>query len=175
MNNALTILLTVSVLLLNVACEEEPAPLEPCDDSQWATATKNGDEVCLGQTEVNYFNPNTNSAKIVFTAGNEMIGAREIDAEFSIPVDGIVLNTAYPLSSGKLYGADPITSGTITFLVFDPPAQGKEGCIAGTFSLTAGSPNGPATFTYTNGKFVYFKGTVYVEDNISDNSCNPFK
>lgn len=170
----LLILFTVSTLFINVACEEEHSPVSPCDDDQWATATKNGEEVCLAELQVSYFHPNTRSAVIVFTAGNEVSGDREINAEFTIPVDGITLNTPYPIKSGDLYGADPITSGTITFLVFDPPAQSKAGCIAGTFSLTAGTPNGPATFEYTNGRFVYYKGTVYEEDNISGNSCNPF-
>ncbi|MFZ1806212.1 MAG: hypothetical protein WAU36_03265 [Cyclobacteriaceae bacterium] len=175
LNTFLIILFITSTLLLHVSCEEEPAPIAPCNDNQWATATKNGEEVCLGELAVSYFNPNTANALITFNAGNELTGAREIDAEFSIPTDGIALNTAYPLKSGSLYGADPIRSGTITFLVFDPPAQGKVGCIAGTFSLTAGSPNGPATFEYTNGKFVYNKGTVYEEDNLRDTGCNPFK
>lgn len=175
LNKYLIVLSTAIVLLFNVACEEQPTPIEPCNDNQWATATKNGEEVCLGEAEAIYFNPNTANAIIVFTAGNEQTGDREINAEFSIPIDGIALNTPYPIKSGKLFGADPITSGSITFLVFDPPAQGKVGCIAGTFSLTAGTPNGPVTFEYTNGKFVYNKGTVYEEDNLGDTGCNPFK
>jgi hypothetical protein len=167
----------VAIAISFWACEKKTEPAGPCDDDQWATAVRNGEARCLGEVEVTYWFPNTESAKIIMTAGNEMIGAREIDVEFSIPVEGLMLNTPYPVLEGKILGADQITEGSITFLVFDLPAQGKAGCIAGTFQLKAAAPGAPATFEYTDGKFVYYKGTVRESDfGTADNSgCNPFK
>lgn len=171
-----TLIIAISLSLIHFSCDESPSKVDPCDDNEWVTATKNGEAVCLSELEVTYFYPNTNSATIVFTAGNELVGDREIEAEFSIPVEGIELNTDYPIKTGKLYGADPIQSGFIRLLVFDPPAQGKPGCISGTFSLKAGTPNGPTTFEYTNGRFVYYKGTVKQSDQGTavNSGCNPF-
>lgn len=166
-------LVTTLIFLLFTACEETPEPSDPCDDNDWATALRDGEEHCIGVVEVNYFHPNTTSAVIIFSARNATSLTPEIYAEFTIPVDGVALNTPYPIKTGKILDADPITSGSLTLLAFDPPAQGKTGCFAGTFSLAAGSSSGPA-IEYTNGRFVYYKGTVYAKDNISGNGCNPF-
>ena len=158
--------------LLIIACETDPGPSDPCADNEWASVNRNGVDICLGVTEVTYFNANSNAAKIVFSAAEIDFLNPEIEADFSIPVDGVMLNTPYPVSSGRILKADPITEGNITLLVFDPPAQGKAGCIAGTFSLKS-TVNGITTFEYTNGRFVYFKGEG-TESYGPDDSCNPF-
>lgn len=158
------------------SCEETPEPSGPCEDSQWATATLNGEAHCMGKVEVNYFHANTTSAKIILTARNEGPSLTpEIDVEFAIPVEGVALNTPYPVSTGKIYDADEITEGSLTLLVFDPPTQLEAGCIAGTFTLKAGI-NGTTTFNYTDGRFVYFRKTVQQSDqsSVASLGCNPF-
>ena len=162
-------------LVFTISCEEIPEPSDPCDDNEWATAIKNGEDYCMGKVEVTYWNVNTQSAKIGITAGNESIAPFEISATFSIPVEGIELNKAYPLLEGEFFGADPITEGSLTLLVVDPPAQGKAGCFAGTFNLKSQS-GGITTFDYTNGRFVYYRGTVSQSDfgNAENTGCNPF-
>lgn len=162
----------IFVFLLITSCEEVPEPSDPCEDNEWATALKNGENHCMGKVEVTYWNANTQDAKIIMTAGNELIAPYEIDATFRIPVEGVELNKAYPVLEGKLFGADPITEGSMTLLVFDPPAQGKAGCIAGTFSLKA-QTGGITTFDYTNGRFAYFKGAGTGPIG-STEFCNPF-
>ena len=169
----IAILFSAALLLTCISCEKESEPSGPCDDNDWARVTKNGEEACLGYVEVNYFNANTSSAKIVFTAGNEMVGDKELMVDFAIPIEGVALNTPYPVEEGRIYGADPITEGSITLLVFDPPSQGKAGCIAGTFELTASGPDSPVPFEYTNGKFTYYKSAA--TDVIVGTPCNPFK
>ena len=157
--------------LLFTSCEETPEPHGPCEDDQWATATLNGEEHCMGKAEVTYWNANTNSAIInLITKQADAIDA-EIHVDFSIPVEGVALNTPYPVKSGKVFDADVITEGSITLLVFDPPSVNKAGCIAGTFNLKAEN-GGITTFNYTNGRFVYFKGQG-TESSIST-GCNPF-
>ena len=162
-------------LVFTISCEEIPEPSDPCDDNEWATAIKNGEDYCMGKVEVTYWNANTQSAKIGITAGNESIAPFEISATFSIPVEGIELNKAYPLLEGEFFGADPITEGSLTLLVVDPPAQCKAGCFAGTFNLKSQS-GGITTFDYTNGRFVYYRGTVSQSDfgNAENTGCNPF-
>ena len=157
------------------SCEETPEPIDPCKDNEWATALKNGEDHCVGKVEVTYWNANTQNAKIDIIAGNELIAPYEISASFGIPVEGIELNKAYPVLEGKLFGADPITEGSLTLLVFDPPAQGKAGCFAGTFNLKS-QTGGITTFDYTNGRFVYYRGTVYESDfgDAENSGCNPF-
>ncbi len=159
------------------SCEKEPEPQDPCGDNDWARVEKNGKEVCLGQVAVDYFHPNTSSAVVIMTAGNEVVGDKELNLEFSIPVEGVELNTAYPVKTGKIHGADPVTEGSITFLVFDPPSLGKAGCFAGRFQLRSASDPAAPTFVYTNGRFVFSKGTVYQshQGNADTNGCNPFK
>ena len=169
----LIVLIGLAGLMAGVACEEIPEPIDPCDDNRWATSTRNGEPICLGQVEVTYFHANSSAAKIIMSARNEgPTMAPEIYVEFSIPVEGITLNTAYPVLEGKIYDADEITEGSLTLLVFDPPSQGKEGCIAGTFTLTA-QTGGITTFNYTDGKFVYFKGAGTESSSLSP-GCNPF-
>lgn len=166
----------IAICLGLLSCEETSEPVGPCKDNEWATAIKNGKEACLGGIQVTYWDANTANARLIITAGNEAIPPYEISATFSVPQEGIELNKAYPLTEGKLFGADPLTSGSMTLLVFDPPAQGVAGCFAGTFQLEAGAAGSPATFTYTNGRFVYYKGTVYESDfgNANNTGCNPF-
>ena len=167
-------LLSIVLLLLGfLACEEAPKPIDPCADNEWAKATKNGKETCWGDVAVSYFNANTKGAVIVFTAGDGL--KSEILAEFTIPEDGINTNTDYPLKSGTIFGADPFSSGTINFIDFDPPAPGKKGCITGTFNLTAGASGAPATFSYANGKFIFYRGTMFESDHDTGEACNPFK
>ena len=83
--------------------------------------------------------------------------------------------THFSLLEGEFFGADPITEGSLTLLVVDPPAQGKAGCFAGTFNLKSQS-GGITTFDYTNGRFVYYRGTVSQSDfgNAENTGCNPF-
>ncbi len=173
--NEFALVATLLTCLFSVSCEETPDPLGPCEDNEWATATRNGEEHCMGGVQITYWNANTEDAKIIMTAGNEAIPPYEINAEFRVPVEGIELNRAYPAIEGNLFGADPIFEGSLTLLVFDPPAQGKAGCFAGVFSLKAGSPSA-TTFDYSNGKVVYYIGTVYESDHgTAENSgCNPF-
>ena len=167
-------LFVLSLATLIWACEPAPTPSGPCEDGQWATALKNGADHCLGLVEVTYWNANSPSAHILFTAGE--VGNKEIQANFAIPAEGIALNQDYPLRDGTLYGADELTSGSIRFLVFDPPSTGEGGCIAGTFTLTADGPDTPVPFRYTEGRFLYYKGTTAESDNYTDfsQSCNPF-
>ncbi|WP_421871994.1 hypothetical protein [Marinoscillum sp.] len=159
-------------LVTFTGCEETPEPTDPCEDTQWATATRNGEDHCMGNVEVTYWNANTTSAKVILSARNDESLTPEINAAFSIPVEGVMLNTAYPVLEGKIFGADEITEGSLTLLVFDPPAQGKAGCIAGTFTLKSQS-GGISTFEYTDGKFAYFKGEG-TELTGSTEFCNPF-
>ena len=169
--------LLVSTLMLTfISCEQEDASAEPpgnCNDYEWARVTKNGDDICLANVVVNYSYPNTVNATIGFVAGNEDTGDRELFANFAVPIEGIALNTPYPLREGSIYGADPITEGSITLLIFDEPSQGKTGCIAGTFELKAAGPDSPVPFEYTNGKFTYYKSTVAQVP--SHSPCNPFQ
>ena len=167
-------LFSIALILLGLfACEEAPESVTPCTDTEWAKALKNGKETCWGEVAVSYFNPNTKAAVIVFTAGD--VYKSEISAEFTIPEEGVNTNTDYPLKSGTVFGADPLTSGTINFIDFDPPAPGKKGCITGTFNLTAGVPGVPTTFTYTNGTFIFYRGTMFESDHDTGEACNPFK
>ena len=158
--------------LLITSCEKTPEPLDPCEDNEWATAVRNGEDICLGVVEVTYWNANTTSAKVIVSTRDASTLTPEIYAEFSIPVEGVVLNTAYPVLTGKFFDADEITEGSLTLLVFDPPAQNKAGCMAGTFTLKA-QAGGTTTFEYTDGKFVYFKGPGTESFNAPE-SCNPF-
>ena len=165
--------LSIVVLLGCLSCEKEPNPLGPCDDNTWAKVKKNGNDACLSEVDILYYNANTDVATIGFTAGNELSGARELKADFAIPVEGLALNTPYPLKEGSIYGADSLTEGSITLLVFDPPAQGKAGCIAGTFELKANGPNAPVPYEYTGGQFIYFKSAS--QEIVPGAACNPFK
>ncbi len=172
MNNKIKRIIYLCAITLVVACEETPTPVDPCNDGKWATALKNGTEVCFPEISVTYFFPNTKNAVIIFDAGQLLMD--EINAEFSIPVEGIELNRDYPLKEGKLSGADPFTEGKINFLLFDMPDQSKNGCIAGTFSLKANNPNAPASFEFTDGKFLYFMGVVNQDNQDDGSGCNPF-
>lgn len=170
--NKLLIVIWGMALLFSLSCEETPEPPGPCEDNEWVTALRNGEQHCIGVAEVNYFNPNTASAKVILSARNEDSLTPEIYAEFSIPVEGAVLNTPYPILTGKVFNADEITEGSLTLLVFDPPAPNKAGCIAGTFTLKA-QAGGVTTFEYTDGKMAYFKGAGTALTG-STAFCNPF-
>ncbi|HNP19685.1 MAG TPA: hypothetical protein PKL31_14705 [Fulvivirga sp.] len=172
MNTRIKRVIYLGLFSLIMACQESPIPVDPCNDGQWATALKNGTEVCFPEISVTYFFPNTKNAVIIFDAGQLLMD--EINAEFSIPVEGIELNKDYPLKEGKISGADPFTEGKINFILFDMPGQSKSGCIAGTFSLKANSPNAPASFEFTEGKFVYFRSAMSQENRDSGTGCNPF-
>lgn len=154
------------------SCEETPEPLGPCEDNEWVTARRNGEDYCMGIAEVTYWNANTTSAKVIISARNEDTLTPEIYVEFSIPIEGVALNTPYPVLTGKIFNADEITEGSLTLLVFDPPAPNKAGCIAGTFNLKA-KAGSLTTFEYTDGKVAYFKGQG-TESFKPSESCNPF-
>ncbi|MDN4164548.1 hypothetical protein QWY31_03490 [Cytophagales bacterium LB-30] len=169
--------IVISALLMFVffaSCEEKPEPLGSCEDGQWAKANRNGEAHCMGAVEVTYWNANTNSAKIILFTRDESLTTLtpEINAEFSVPIEGVTLNTAYPLIEGKILDADVITEGSLTLLVFDPPGTQNSGCIAGTFSLKAES-GGVTTFEYTEGTFVFAKGQG-ADNYYAPSSCNPF-
>ena len=152
------------LISLLMSCEEVVEPVGECEVYRWASATRNGEDLCLGTTVINYWNPNTENAYIGFTAGStERVGIPEIDASFGVPVAGITLNTDYPLLSGKIAAADELTEGFISFITFDYPS-----CVAGTFELIATDTIAGVTQTYKNGKFVFnFEGTL-------NSMCNPF-
>ena len=156
-------LLTILFITL-LACEEEVETKKACTVGRWASADKNSQSVCLENMAISYWRANTSSAHIIFTAGStSQVGVPEIEAEFSIPVSGIALNTNYPLKEGKLAGADPFTEGYINFINFDYP-----NCVSGTFELRAENSEIGVTQSYSNGKFVYDKlGQI-------NSSCNPF-
>ena len=156
------------------SCEEKAEPLGTCEDNQWTRFNRNGEERCLGAVEVNYFHANTNSAKVILSARDEdaVSLTPEIYVEFSIPVEGAILNTPYPVIAGKILDADEITEGSLTLLVFDPPSSQKSGCVAGTFTLKA-EAGGVTTFEYTDGKFVFSKGQG-ADNYYAPASCNPF-
>lgn len=168
------LLFSFLLALFITSCEEKAEPLGPCEDNQWAKVNRNGEEHCLGLVEVSYFNANTSSAMVILSARDEAAVSLtpEIYVEFSIPVEGVVLNTSYPIIKGKILDTDEITEGSLTFLVFDPPAFQKSGCVAGTFSLKA-QTGGVTTFEYTDGKFVFAKGQG-TESYYAPASCNPF-
>lgn len=170
--NKFLIIIALFGLSIFTACEETPEPSDPCADNQWAIANRNGEQYCMGNVEVTYWNANTPSAKVILSARNEDSLTPEINVEFSIPVEGVVLNTAYPVIEGRVFGADEITEGSLTLLVFDPPATNKAGCIAGTFTVKAQS-GGITTFEYANGKFAYFKAAGTGPTGSSE-FCNPF-
>lgn len=158
-----------------ISCENTPQPADICDeDAQWAKAIRNGDEVCLPELNISYFFSNTPNAIITFQAGG--LVDKEILADFSVPEEGVTLQTKYSLKEGSLFGADPLVEGSISFLTFDPPTPIKAGCIAGTFSLKSGGPNAPASFEYTNGRFAFFKRTVQEDDRSTpeNTGCTPF-
>ncbi|GAB3327309.1 hypothetical protein GCM10027429_00990 [Marivirga atlantica] len=155
----------LAILFISLlSCEEELETQKPCTVGRWASADKNAENVCLGQMAISYWSPNTSSAHIVFTAGStSQVGVPEIEAEFTIPISGIALNTNYPLNSGKLAGADPFTEGYISFINFDYPE-----CVSGTFELKAENSDIGVIQSYSNGKFVFDKqGQI-------NSSCNPF-
>jgi len=153
------------LLVVLFSCGQEVESLGPCETSRWASATRNGEAICLVSPVISYWNDNTDNASIGFTAGmTDRVGVTEIEASFSIPVAGVTLDTAYPLISGKIASADEFTEGFISFITFDYP-----NCMAGTFELKSINSVAGITQTYTNGKFVF-----NLEGNV-DTGCNPFK
>lgn len=173
MNNSIQRVICLCLMTLIMACKESPTPVDPCSDTEWATAVKNGVEVCFPEISVTYSFQNTENAIVVLAAGQAV--KKEINAEFSIPVEGIELHKDYPLKEGRIFGADSFTEGKINFLVFDLPSQSEAGCIAGTFSLKAINPDGPGNFEYTAGRFVYFRGAMSQDKQVDGAVvCNPF-
>jgi hypothetical protein len=151
----------LSIIVVLSSCEEEVEPLGPCEGPIWASATKNGDDLCLGTvTLINWF-ANTEQSKIDITAGTtNKASIPEIEASFKVPVAGIAINTSYPLIEGRIAGADKFTEGSLTFINY------SGGCIAGTFELKAVDSLAGVTQTYTNGKFVI--------NGSAESNCNPF-
>jgi len=153
----------LSLLVALFSCEEAVEPLGPCEGSIWASATKNGEEYCLGTVKTIYWRANTEGAYIALTAGTtDKVNISEIGASFKVPIEGITTNTVYPLIEGKIAGADAFTEGSLSFINYG------SGCIAGTFELKAVDSIAGVTQTYTNGKFI-IDGSEG-----QDSNCNPF-
>lgn len=155
--------LLLSLLLILSSCDETVEPLGPCEGDLWASANKNGEEYCLGTVNLIYWFANTEQAKVDLTAGTtDKVSISEIEASFKVPVAGIATNTPYPLTEGKIAGADEFTEGSLTFINYG------EGCITGTFELKSVNSVAGISLTYTNGKFV-------INSSGDQNSnCNPF-
>jgi hypothetical protein len=153
----------LSIIVVLSSCEEAVEPLGPCDGPIWASATKNGDDLCLGTVKIIYWRANTEGANIALTAGTtDKVSISEIGASFKVPIEGIATNTVYPLIEGKIAGADAFTEGSLSFINYG------SGCIAGTFELKAVDSIAGVTQTYTNGKFI-IDGSEG-----QDSNCNPF-
>lgn len=151
------IFLFILIPLTIISCKEEEKVLGPCKGFLWAKASIDGREVCFENIRLVYQNANTKDAYIQLTIDNGLIGIDEsINGFFSVPVEGITLNTAFPAYDGDYFQSEEMVSGSLTYIYYDTTAPNKDDRYAhGFFELVTQNLNNTSSQTQISGEFIY--------------------
>ena len=147
------------VLFLFFACENVEEEIEPCTSGYlWAKANIDGVEVCFEKVRYVEKNMNTKDAYIQLTIYNGLRNTDEsINAFFSVPVEGIRLNTPYEAYDGSYYNAEDVVSGNLTFTYYniDSNDKAEQRYAKGNFTLTTENPKDSNAKSNITGEFIH--------------------